>query len=597
MHNKVTMHFALRLLKALDTPSSKAVALAIKEERWDDLVNFRFDPTKTYENLDIMRRDCLALEFLRKADFIPTTIDRAQTARDGFLASEKQCFRANRYLSRFLPKIGDLSQLAADSPVDEAYSKILSSARRWITRTLGPVPEKFQGRFGPGATFEKEFWEYRSVTHYDKLRNMPFRTENLSRELYDQIIGCTVLNECWPDCFSDDTNLVRGNRFTTVPKDATKDRGIAIEAGINVFCQLAVGSAIRNRLVRRGLDIKGTENPFAQYLNSIGANIDEARMGQDLHRRKAREASVSCQYCTVDLSSASDTICATLVELLLPKDWYSLLSQLRSTHTLFSPTGKKKDRRWYRLEKFSSMGNGFTFELETLIFASLLHAVGGKIGTDTWVYGDDIIAPDSLFREIKAVLEFSGFSLNPKKSFNGSEVRFRESCGGDFFEGHDIRPFYIKEEPHDPSDWISIANNLWNWSIKWSMPELMAVRNAALDNIPMDIRRCKGPSELGDLVIHDYPETWKPVYRRGIRYLRVWRPIARKLYLKRTGVQTVEVDFFGSSIKKITRRKVKTFEFSESTVALAAALMGLPSDGLAPRGGVSGYRFGRVAYS
>jgi hypothetical protein len=45
-----------------------------------------------------------------------------------------------------------------------------------------------------------------------------------------------------------------------------------------------------------------------------------------------------------------------------------------------------------------------------------------------------------------------------------------------------------------------------------------------LDALPTDIRRCRGPVHLGDLVIHDEPSRWNIRVRRGIRYFRVYRP-------------------------------------------------------------------------
>lgn len=92
-----------------------------------------------------------------------------------------------------------------------------------------------------------------------------------------------------------------------------------------------------------------------------------------------------------------------------------------------------------KYHKFSSMGNGCTFALETLIFASLLHAVGSKIGL---VYGDDITIETELAPALFRLLKFLGFVPNEEKSYTSGP--FRESCGKDFFEGHDVTPFYLR---------------------------------------------------------------------------------------------------------------------------------------------------------
>lgn len=581
---------ALRLLKALNIDEARVVSDHITHSRWDELVNLKFDPLlHSHKSVDQFRRICLAQEFLRKADFLETSIDTAQVARDGFLSSERQCFDANRHLEKFL----DYPVL--ETEVEKSFYEIMLRARAWVRSTLGPMPDFLRGRFGPGAVFESEVWRHRkSMTHYDKLRNMPSQSHNVSPALVDHLVWKTAYAPAWAAaCPTRLFPSVRGNRFATVPKDATKDRGIAVEPGINVLGQLAVGDELKTRLKRRGIDLSGTEDRYHPILSRLGLQYGRPWKGQHLHREMARAASVTGAHATIDLSNASDTISRNLVKMLLPGDWFSLLSELRSPFTRFSPTGKKSDGRWYYLEKFSSMGNGYTFELETIIFSALAHAVGCKIGSDTFVYGDDMIVPESRAADTLAVLKYVGLTPNMKKTFHGSTC-FRESCGGDYLLGHDVRPFYIKELPNDPASWITIANNLRYWSIKWSMPELMAVRASVLDLIPADIRRCRGPEELGDLVIHDDECEWNATVRGSIRYVRVWRPVLLKRFLlaKRRRAESFVAH-------PPTRRETRAWvrELAETEVALAAALIGLPSDGISPRKGVDGYRFGRIAFS
>lgn len=594
---------ALRLLKALNVDEANVVADHISNNRWDHVVMTKFDPLLHHDkSVDEFRRICLAQEFLRKAEFLKVDgIDKAQVARDGFLACEAQCFRANRHLEKFL------KDPVLETALERSFYEISIRARAWVKRTLGSVPSSLDGRFGPGAVFESEVWRHRkTMTAYDKLRNSPCVSHNMDPMLVDHVTWQTAFGSAWADaCPNRLFPSVRGNRFTTVIKDATKDRGIAIEPGVNVVAQLAVGDCLKLRLRRQGIDLRGDENRTHPVLRRLGLSMGRPWKGQEWHRTLARLASVSGSHATIDLSNASDTICHALVKLLLPDEWYILLSNLRSPFTRFSSDGTRKQRRWYWLEKFSSMGNGFTFELETLIFCALAHAVGARIGVDTYVYGDDIIVPEPLAADLLAVLQYVGMTPNEKKTFTGAS-NFRESCGGDYFFGHDVRPFYIEKEPHDPASWINLANNLRYWSNKWSMPELMAVRASVLDNIPTEIRRCRGPEELGDLVIHDDECRWSVTIRGSIRYVRVWRPVTVKRFLhsrpeRARGRNVVMEDrCFGFPISRshstlIPRTVIR--EFTESGVALAAALLGLPSDGIAPRGSVEGYRFGTVAFS
>jgi hypothetical protein len=60
------------------------------------------------------------------------------------------------------------------------------------------------------------------------------------------------------------------------------------------------------------------------------------------------------------------------------------------------------------------------------------------------IYGDDIIVPVDCVPHVIAELETFGFKINRDKSFwNG---KFRESCGGDFYDGQDVTPVRLRKE-------------------------------------------------------------------------------------------------------------------------------------------------------
>jgi hypothetical protein len=96
-------------------------------------------------------------------------------------------------------------------------------------------------------------------------------------------------------------------------------------------------------------------------------------------------------------------------------------------------------------EKFSSMGNGFTFPLETLIFWSLA-ASCCESDVEASAFGDDLIVPTYAYGLLTEVLRSAGFLVNQTKSFHKGP--FRESCGKDYFRGTDVRPAYM-------SKWVS----------------------------------------------------------------------------------------------------------------------------------------------
>lgn len=252
----------------------------------------------------------------------------------------------------------------------------------------------------------------------------------------------------------------------------------------------------------------------------------------------------------------------------LNDQWYSLLDSLRAHFT-------KVRNRWVRLEKFSSMGNGFTFELETLLFVTLARVVvrleGGN-PDECSCYGDDLIVPTEHTRAVLAVLAFCGFSTNKKKTF--SEGPFRESCGGDFFSGVSVSTFKLEEWPVEPQQWISAANGLRRVSIhndeRWAA--MRPLWRFCLSQIPSDIRELRGPVHLGDIVIHDEPEYWITSHRQHepradspkYRCVKAWVPVAKRLSLERwgTGVQLAACHLTGrdvvrrSSISGFTTRWV-----------------------------------------
>jgi hypothetical protein len=232
----------------------------------------------------------------------------------------------------------------------------------------------------------------------------------------------------------DNLNIVEGNVLFTVPKKTDIDRCACKEPDINMFLQKGVGNHIRRRLLKHGI------------------NLNDQR----INRQLAYEGSISDSLMTLDMSSASDLISREVVRVLLPPLWFEYLNDIRSTKT-------EIDGETTVLEMFSSMGNGFTFELESLIFFALTRSVQyfeGVSGVAS-IYGDDIIAPSEIFYQLTFVLDKFGFVVNEDKSFHKGP--FRESCGGHFYNGEDITPFYLKREPTRLTDLIRVANQLRQW--------------------------------------------------------------------------------------------------------------------------------------
>nr|UJQ85551.1 MAG: hypothetical protein 3 [Leviviridae sp.] len=301
------------------------------------------------------------------------------------------------------------------------------------------------GRMGPGASigtkhtdyYRKSFMSNLSVT--DEALYRHYRHSCNSRRLQAEIIREETFGH----------TVVRGSKLDTVPKNSTTNRTICIEPSLNMYYQLGAGEILSKVLQRH---------------HNIDISLQPER-----NRAYAKIGSLYGSYATIDLKSASDTISTALVKELLPRSVYATLDFIRSKET------KTVDGEFFKLNMFSSMGNGFTFPLQTLIFATLVRAYylcnSISVTRDNIlqysVFGDDIICRNEAFDGVCSFLEYCGFTVNREKSFNSGS--FRESCGSDFFKGYDIRGIYLKESKNETHTY-SAYNRLLLWSCRFGIP-------------------------------------------------------------------------------------------------------------------------------
>lgn len=213
-----------------------------------------------------------------------------------------------------------------------------------------------------------------------------------------------------------------GSRFSTVPKNNTNRRPINIECFGNMIVQKRIGDCFRG-LVK------------SHYGNDLS-------ILQDDHKRRLADSRIS----TIDLKNASDSINLDLVKFLFPKSIFKLICKARS-EMILGPDGY-----YHQLKKVSSMGNGFTFELMTLILTSLCRV----LDSNSSVYGDDIIIDSSVASRLIQALEDVGFQVNREKSFINSS--FRESCGGNFHDDVGYIESYDFTWPENIHDCITFYN-------------------------------------------------------------------------------------------------------------------------------------------
>lgn len=388
--------------------SDGAAAKAVLYDDWSEDLVSRTVPEGVRDPCEFLESYWRA-ESLSKYPHVLPGVDREARAVTAFYASEQRCKTANQRLA-FLPN--DYC----------TTSKVVRRARRelkWLLSGISREEVMQRAHWGPGAS-----------TSLPRSRSTPQIKWEFGTHSTEALLPWVHTLSKWSGReFS--VTPVYGNLVTTVPKNAKTNRIIAIEPDWNCFFQLGLGAAIRSRLQR------------------VGLLLDTA---QAENRSLALKGSETGEYATIDLKAASDTVSLGLCDLLLPDSPDTLKSVIAETRSQYGLVGD--DRVEY--EKVSSMGNGYTFELETAIFYALARACtpSGVVR----VYGDDVIMPSNRAPLFIEVLQDLGMEVNLKKTFFTGD--FRESCGGHYFRGNDVTPPYFREAICDLPSYIRSYNKL-----------------------------------------------------------------------------------------------------------------------------------------
>lgn len=335
--------------------------------------------------------------FFKKNDqFVDPDKCRAAASKS-FFEAEAMCRETNERLeSHYLERLPEGNDLKFWT----------SRAKRYIDEILGdfdPFVNQLPGlvRVTSGATATRSRKE--SFPHLKIAKKMP--STIAARPLLQALSSYYGYGELkFVDCYS--------NRVDFVPKNWKTERTIACEPDGNMPLQLAFDTFAKRRLRARGIDLSD----------------------QSLNQELARRGSIDGSFATIDLSMASDTVAFNTVCLLFPYSWFAYLTSVRSHFGMLPGVDSP-----VKYEKFSSMGNGSTFAIETLVFAAACYAVGSKQFN---VYGDDIAIETEFVDDLKTFLAYLGFVINTDKSF--TEGPFRESCGTNWYQGIDITPFYLR---------------------------------------------------------------------------------------------------------------------------------------------------------
>jgi len=253
-------------------------------------------------------------------------------------------------------------------------------------------------------------------------------------------------------------------RVITVPKTLKAPRVIAIEPAAMQYAQQSIKAALVDAVL---------EDSFLSRV--IG--FDD----QDPNRIMASRGSHSGDLATLDLSEASDRVSNQHVRALLD-DYPILLGAVESCRS------RKADVPGHgviRLAKFASMGSALCFPMEAMVFLTVIflgierelsaplsrETIVNGFSEQVRVFGDDLIVPRDYVLSVVDELHTFGHVVNISKSYWTG--RFRESCGREYYDGHDVSIVKVREvlpTRRQDADGVVAATALRNqfyWSGCW----------------------------------------------------------------------------------------------------------------------------------
>ena len=317
-------------------------------------------------------------------------------------------FISNRGDVSFLTKLDDVSKWTVTPDCAPMAALVIASNRgfRKVLIENWFKPQKYKSGYRKSVVVLTDFKGYPKKIAYFAQR---------------------VLNDFFYSDYGKSHLLQHGARGSSVYKNVEKRRFINIECLWNVVIQQMIGKGIRHRLKESGNDLQ---------------------FGQQLHKIRIQQSDVS----TEDWKNASDSVRTDRLKVLLHPFIFKVMDAARSHYVMISHQDKGQHFKAYHpIEKFSSMGNGFTFELLTLVILAMARIHDAE----ATVYGDDLICSNTSADKVIKSCQAAGFTLNEKKSFTRKPLR--ESCGGFYLDNYGYITCYdIRWSSHIADTFITI---------------------------------------------------------------------------------------------------------------------------------------------
>lgn len=386
--------------------------------------------------------------------FLRGFVDQVFDRRTGMLREQPsiEAIRAIRQLCLFLKKIERETTDARKAKAETAYLNCESDLEG-VEKSLTPEQR---------ADFSRSFaWLYSDVLnaltrdielHRVRPRHGPGSTQDklLGNRKYDFPNWTSRLESLFPykyyctHTWRDDLDY----KYTSLPPELEPPVKVVFVPKTQKTPRVIAMEPTHMQYVQQALMTK-----LVPLLEKSFIGLSQGFTDQSLNRAKAREGSVTGKYATLDLSEASDRVLACLIEDALAP-WPTVQEAVMSSRSLRSelPSGKI-----ITLRKFASMGSALCFPIEVMAFSAIIFTsyrkAGGHPPVDILemfasgkvrVYGDDIIIPRDGVSFVEECLEVYGLRVNRSKSF--SLGKFRESCGGDYYDGHDVTPIRVRRD-------------------------------------------------------------------------------------------------------------------------------------------------------
>lgn len=354
-------------------------------------------------------------------------------------------------------------------------------------------PAPINPKHGPGGVSEAGRVDYQ--TKYDLLHTTP-----MIRHLL--LHTGTAENAVFPvdPIVMDPTP----SRVVFVPKGIDSKRTICMEPAVHQYVQQSVLQELMEFFEHH------------THLRHI-IKLRDSSQNKTLAGRAYEE-----QYCTIDLSSASDTVSWSLV-----RDVFKGTRILPGIWATRSRVTTLPDNTELRSLKFAPMGSALCFPVECLVFAACCEYVVRKSGLRRprmaySVYGDDIVIKRQYGEALCELLVSLGFILNRDKSFLSGA--FYESCGGEFYRGHDVSPFRLPRKfqykralqyhPELIAGYVSIANRSESYNLpnirRWIISHLLDLPERIRPLFSLDgLVGLKSPNPSNFHLYQFYNEDWQ----------------------------------------------------------------------------------------